>query len=513
MIPIISAEVENAISNLKSSGSIFSFSSAVLEETKGIISNVLSYIFNLCVTQGYFPEELKIGRITPIFKKGSKTLINNYRPVCNLSPFSKIFEKIVHNRMIEFITKNKIFSNSQFGFRKGMGTDSALIDFTDFIYKGLLKRHNVGSIFMDLSKAFDVMDHNILESKLEHYGFRGKFLEFLMSFIRNRKYFVHVNGFNSTTKTVNIGVPQGSTLGPLFFLLFINDMENCSKILKFIQFADDTTLLFSSSNIDQLNEILETEGNKVVMWLKANKLIINLTKTNCMLFSNKQGDPQIRIKLDDTHLEALSETTFLGVVIDNKLTWKYHIKHISNKISKSIAILRILRFSFPKHILRMIYMSLIFSHINYCNIIWGSACNSTLEPLFRLQKKAIRLISNSHYLEHTAPIFNSLKILTLHQVFKLNCLLFIYKCTKEHKFPNFINRIRRNRDFHDHNTRNNDHFRVPSGRLSIFRDAYLVQGLTLWNSLDPTILNCNNIIKLKNNVKKTFFTNYKLLLA
>ena len=189
------------------------------------------------------------------------------------------------------------------------------------------------------------------------------------------------------------------------------------------------------------------------MWLKSNKLIINLTKTNCMLFSNKRGDPQIRIKLDDTHLAAVSETTFLGVVIDNKLTWKSHIKHISNKISKSIAILRILRFSFPKHILRMIYMSLIFSHVNYCNIIWGSACNSTLEPLFRLQKKAIRLISNSHYLEHTAPIFNSLKILTLHQVFKLNCLLFIYKCTKEHKFPNFINRIRRNRDFHDHNTR------------------------------------------------------------
>ena len=132
-------------------------------------------------------------------------------------------------------------------------------------------------------------------------------------------------------------------------------MKNCSKILKFIQFADDTTLLFSSSNIDQLNEILETEGNKVIMWLNANKLIINLAKTNCMLFSNKRGEPQIRIKLNDTQLNALSETTFLGVVIDNKLTWKSHIKHISNKISKSIAILRILRFSFPKHIMRMIY--------------------------------------------------------------------------------------------------------------------------------------------------------------
>ena len=129
-----------------------------------------------------------------------------------------------------------------------------------------------------------------------------------------------------------------------------------------------------------------------------------------MLFSNKLGEPKIKIKLDNIDLEAPTETTFLGVIIDNKLTWKPHIKHIFNKISKSIAILRILRFSFPKNIMRMIYMSLIFSHINYCNLIWGSACKSTLEPLFRLQKKSIRLVNNSHYFEHTAPIFNSLNI-------------------------------------------------------------------------------------------------------
>ena len=175
---------------------------------------------------------------------------------------------------------------------------------------------------------------------------------------------MHVNGYNSVTKTVNIGVPQGSTLGPLFFLLFINDMKNCSELLKFIQFADDTTLLFSSTNIEQLNNILESEGNKVIKWLNANKLIINLTKTNCMLFSNKRGDPQIKVKLNNTELEAKKEATFLGVIIDNKLTWKPHVKHISNKISKSIAILRILRFSFPKQIMRMLYMSVIFSHVN-----------------------------------------------------------------------------------------------------------------------------------------------------
>ena len=282
-------------------------------------------------------------------------------------------------------------------------------------------------------------------------------------------------------------------------------MKNCSELLKFIQFADDTTLIFSSINIEQLNNILESEGNKVIMWLNANKLIINLTKTNCMLFSNKRGDPQIKVKLNNTELDAQKESTFLGVIIDNKLTWKPHVKHISNKISKSIAILRILRFSFPKQIMRLIYMSLIFSHVNYCNLIWGSACKTTLEPLFRLQKKAIRLVNNSHFLEHTAPIFSSLKILTLYQVFNNNCLIFIYKCIKDHKFPNFSSRIIRNNDVHEHNTRNSEHYRLPKGRLKIFRDAYLVQGVTLWNSLNTSLMNCNNLINFKTNIKRICF--------
>ena len=155
----------------------------MLEEVTQVLCDILSNIFNLCVEQGYFPEELKLGRITPIHKKGSKTLINNYRPVCNLSPFSKVFERIVHNRMLDFINRNNIFSTTQYGFRKEMGTETALVDFTDFIHQRLLKRHHVGSIFMDLSKAFDVMDQSILQEKLEHYGFRGNFLDFLMSFI------------------------------------------------------------------------------------------------------------------------------------------------------------------------------------------------------------------------------------------------------------------------------------------------------------------------------------------
>ena len=241
---------------------------------------------------------------------------------------------------------------------------------------------------MDLSRAFDVMNHDILKVKLEHYGFRGIFLDFIMSFIRERKYFVNVNGSNSEVRTVNIGIPQGSTLGPLFFLLYVNDMENSSTLLQFVQFADDTTIMFSCDNFIQLQLILQTEGNKVIQWLIANKLIINLTKTQSMIFSYKRGNPKFTVNLNGSIIEEQETTSFLGVIIDNKLTWKSHIAHLCSKISKGIAILRLLRPSFPKHILKMIYMSLIHSYLNYCNLIWGSAEPTISNPLFILQKKS-----------------------------------------------------------------------------------------------------------------------------
>ena len=505
MFPVVVGEVESAISQLKNTNAVMSISSAVLEEVSSTISPYLTDIFNSCIHQGYFPRELKLGRITPVHKKGCKLSTMNYRPICNLSPFSKIFERIMYNRMLDFIKKCNIFSSAQFGFQKDMGTENALIEFVEYIQIGLTKRNNVGSIFMDLSKAFDVMDHSILKVKLEHYGFRGIFLDLLMDFLKDRQYYVFVNGFKSETKTVNIGVPQGSTLGPLFFLLFVNDMKNCSHLLKFIQFADDTTILFSCPDINNLNINLEIESNKVVKWFNSNKLIINFSKTNCMLFSNKRDLPKLDITLNNNKLDVVNETSFLGVVIDNKLTWKAHVKHICKKISKSVAILRFVKYSFPKNALRLIYMSLIFSHINYCNLIWGSAYKTTLDPLFKLQKKAVRLVNKSGYLDHTEPIFLSLRILTVQKVFMINCVKFIFKCITSSKFPEYRIRLKKNSDISPYNTRGKNLLRPPRERLELCRNSFFVRGINLWNLLDDECKLSMNIFQFKRNVKCMMF--------
>ena len=162
MNSIVNQEIESAITGLKNCNGIFSISTLVLKEVKLKISDLLSYVYNLCIVQGYFPEELKIGCITPIYKKGDRHNIENYRPICSLSQFSKILERIIYNRMIVFIDNNNILSSNQFGFRKGLSTESAIIQFIDKIHNGLNKRHHTIAVFMDLSKAFDVLDHNIL---------------------------------------------------------------------------------------------------------------------------------------------------------------------------------------------------------------------------------------------------------------------------------------------------------------------------------------------------------------
>ena len=333
MNPIINKEVSNAISNLKNNGKGANvIATLTLKDNKSTLANILTHIYNNCISDGYFPFELKDGCITPIYKGGKKTELNNYRPICSLSPFSKIFERILYNQMINFIEQNNILSITQYGFRNGLSTENAIINFIDKIHTGLEKRQHTAAIFMDLSKAFDVLDHQILATKLAHYGFRGTFLELLLNFISNRNYFVSTNGSKSITKTVNIGVPQGSTLGPLLFLLYINDMCNSSSELDFNQFADDTTLTLSGPDLHPLTQVLETELEKVLDWLVVNKLIINLTKTHSMLFTNKKEERIISIRARDTVLEQKSECKFLGVIVDDDINWKPHINYISSKI-------------------------------------------------------------------------------------------------------------------------------------------------------------------------------------
>ena len=508
--PISPIEVNNVIDNLKSNDlNVNSIATSVLDKSKHIITPILCHLINLFVQQGYFPDDLKLGCITPIFKNGDKERVSNYRPICSLSPLSKIIEKVVSNRMVNFIEDHNILSNTQFGFRKNMGTETALIHYIDKLQNALNDGKYSISIFMDLSKAFDVIDHEILKIKLEHYGFRGNFLEFLMSYVKDRKYFVHVNGNRSKTELVNIGVPQGSTLGPLLFLLYINDMVHCSDMFFLSQFADDSTVTYSTSNLNQafLNTV-ESDFKHVLDWLSANKLIINLDKTHLMLFTNRIRPPSIPIKANGKTIKEVTEAKFLGVVVDNKLKWNAHVNYLAKKISKSVSVLKMVKYTFPSDILKSIYYSLIYPYFTYCNIIWGSAANVHLERLVNLQKKSVRIVCKTNYRNHTAPLFNNLKLLQVKDIYELNCIKFIYQCYNSNKFCYFREKLKRNRDFHGYETRNRDLLRPLDGRLHQFKNSFMDNGLRLWNSLPNMTKYAPTFDMFKTSTKSLILNNY-----
>ena len=248
-----------------------------LKLSKNIISEFLVFIFNKCISLGTYPSLLKVAKVIPLYKEGPKDDCSNYRPISLLMHINKVFEKLIHTRLYSFLHKNKILNGNQYGFRKNSSTAFAIYDLIENKLQNLDESLITCALFVDLSKAFDTVDHGILLKKLQHYGIRGVPLNLFKSYLSNRKQYTFVNGSKSTELLIDIGVPQGSVLGPLLFLLYINDLPNASLLLTRL-FADDTCLLFSAKTIDELQIVINREMRKIENWMSGNKLSINYKK-------------------------------------------------------------------------------------------------------------------------------------------------------------------------------------------------------------------------------------------
>ena len=289
-------------------------------------------------------------------------------------------------------------SDQQLGFRKGFSTSMAALDLVNYINGGFEKRECTLSIFVDLSKAFDTVDHHILLQKLNYYGARGVMYNWFKGYLTNRKQLVRVNGHCSSFSSITCVVPQGSILGPLLFLVYINDLPYASSKLKFILFADDTSILFRTKNPSSIVPLLNDELILVSNWFKINKLSLNVKKTNFMIFQNRtQSYKDLEINVNGSPIKQTNNIKFLGLLIDPHLSWKDHINHLCNKLSRIVGVLYRVRFQLPSKILLTLYNSLIFSAISYCNIVWGNTFSTYVNKLFILQKRTIRLITSTDY--------------------------------------------------------------------------------------------------------------------
>lgn len=482
--PVVESEVVNVINNLKNSSSsgADNYSTSLIKKCSVYLAKPLCYIINSCFNEGSFPNILKLSKIICLFKKGDPKSILNYRPISLLSVFSKIIEKILAKRITTFLENNNILSNSQHGFREKRSTLSALCGILDFIYKQLDKNNKVMAVFIDLTKAFDCVDHEILLKKLNIYGLRGNCHKLLKNYLSSRKQFVHFLGENSVELPIEIGVPQGSVLGPLLFLLYCNDVSSILNIYH-CEFADDMTLLASDNNIDVVSQNLSANLSSLLKYFSSANLNMNQDKTFSLQFhpqaANYTSSPLI--KINGKSVQQVKSFKLLGLFLDLSLNWKDHVSYICNKTAKHCFALKRLHHITSKYVSKAFYHSSFESVIRYGIICWGNSTEAT--RIFILQKRAIRCMFGLKFRETCKPIFIKEKIFTLPCLFILESLKFVKNNISSFNFQNL---------HHEYNTRHGHNLQYDMHRMELYKSNPYYTGAVLYNKLPDRFKECSS---------------------
>ena len=446
--------------------------------------------------------------MTPIFKSGDKEDLNNYRPISVLPTVARIFEKLLYEQLHKYFTDNEILGKTQWGFRSLHSAALALNNCTsDWLLN--IDRGNVNTVvFLDIKKAFDTIDHPILLNKLEKYGICCKELLFFKSYLTNRKQYCSIQNRNSSFKPVLTGVPQGSILRPLLFIIYMNDLPNCVQDAKVTMYADDTSVGNTSRRISDIKTNLIPDLLSVCDWLKANKLSLNTIKTELMFIGTTQNITKINnliaVRVDGKLIKRAKKVKYLGLVIDENMKWDEHVVYISSKIRRNLGVMKRLSNDIPLDSLVTLYLTLIEPYFRYCNTVWGNCEQGLLNKLQTLQNRAARIVTRTRYSDADhETILKKLEWLNVRQLAAYETLVIMYKVDNNLVPETMTDMFQLTAEVHNYSTRSTTarNYYVHNANLMKTRKAVTYAGSVAWNKLPHAIKEAQSLNVFKARLK------------
>ena len=485
------------INTAKSSG-FSDIAAKILKDAFTVLVPQLVFLFNLSFASCVFPDRWKVATIIPLFKGGDRFQVGNYRPVSLLPLPGKIIEKVVHNKMSKYLEEHKILTDLQGGFRRGHSTVATIADLTDEIFDGINKGNFTASVFIDLRKAFDTVNHTILSSKLEMYGIRDTNRDWCTNYLTGRKQKTSVNNKLSDERIIECGVPQGSVLGPLFFIMYVNDVQHALGNIGIRLYADDTVLFMTGSSKNEVERNIQYNLNMFLGWCCSNKLSINPSKTKLVVFGTRQAvkkNKSMHLEINGAKIQAVSTYKYLGVVLDSTLSHKPHIAYVTKMILHKLTMLTAVRKYLTKDVALRIFKSMVLPYFDYADVVYHTANSGDLEKLQHLQNRCLKVCLGLHRRYETKEVHRLAGCTTLESRRETHVRNFMYQ-RKDRGHLVDVREIR---------TRAHDAplFQIDHPLRETFKRSVKYAGAITWNNLPTGVRNIEGFDRFKNFQKKT----------